>query len=403
MSQYILESNRELKDASSFQGMVMCFIAVLVAVVFLSFPTYANTLFVAKNGGDFSVIQDAINVAAEGDTIKIGPGRFSEYQTYVFTEPEWFVYANVTVENLTFIGAGEGVTIIGPADPNTWVPGDNSIGVLYGADVSEGNITVSSLTVENIINGIYVDRGRFDVTGVRFVRDRFGLIVWVGGNVENCVFDDIPKIAVASFSPASILNVSNSVFNRCREGFYFNLTADVSLTNCVFNECISLGQFDMCSGEMTNCQAPLLTGTGVAVYGPGPMLIKNNFVEGGLISLKAGNGANSLVCEGNVFSESTLSAVYIVSCTPTLKNNHILSGDGSLVEIVGFDGPQQVHIDMTENFWGISDRDSIAGLIEDGNDGVPPTTYGIVDFEPYSDVPVSAKKQSMGSLKAMFR
>ena len=50
---------------------------VVVAVLLgLALPVAARTWRVEKDGsGDFTVIQDAVDAAAAGDTIRIGPGR----------------------------------------------------------------------------------------------------------------------------------------------------------------------------------------------------------------------------------------------------------------------------------------------------------------------------------------
>jgi pectin methylesterase-like acyl-CoA thioesterase len=65
---------------------------------------------------DFTSIQPAIEAAAEGDTILIGPGRYDEFfevQTPGWTEP---VVVWVNKDNLTIIGADPEQTIIGPEE-----------------------------------------------------------------------------------------------------------------------------------------------------------------------------------------------------------------------------------------------------------------------------------------------
>jgi len=70
-------------------------------------------LRVEKDGtGDFTIIQDAIDAAGDGDTIQIGPGRFDDY----ISQAPWgnfraWVHGD---KSLTFIGAGTDQTIIGP-------------------------------------------------------------------------------------------------------------------------------------------------------------------------------------------------------------------------------------------------------------------------------------------------
>ena len=60
-----------------------------------------------------------------------------------------------------------------------------------------------------------------------------------------------------------------------------------------------------------------------------------------------------------------------------------------------------MHLDFTNNYWGTSEPDSIAAWIKDGIDD--PGTHAIIDFEPFSTVPLPTEKKSMGDIKAMFR
>jgi len=51
-----------------------------ICFVFLSPSADGAVLYVEKDGtGDFTIIQDAIDAAGDGDTIQIGAGRFNDY------------------------------------------------------------------------------------------------------------------------------------------------------------------------------------------------------------------------------------------------------------------------------------------------------------------------------------
>jgi len=89
-------------------------IQVAVLVLLVACFAQARTWFVEKDGsGDFTVIQDAVDAAAPGDTIRIGSGRFTEYQ-YVYDQD---TYVLVETDSLTFWGSGVDSTIIGPESP----------------------------------------------------------------------------------------------------------------------------------------------------------------------------------------------------------------------------------------------------------------------------------------------
>ena len=62
--------------------------------------------------------------AAAGDTIDIGPGEYTEFEV---VQPGYWgfnveIYAYVTVDNLTIIGAGADQTIIGPTEVTSTTP-----------------------------------------------------------------------------------------------------------------------------------------------------------------------------------------------------------------------------------------------------------------------------------------
>ena len=58
-------------------------------------------------------------------------------------------------------------------------------------------------------------------------------------------------------------------------------------------------------------------------------------------------------------------------------------------------------LDMTNNYWGSSDPDSIQNLIFDRNDNEGACYY--VDFEPFHDESTPNQNTSFGGMKALFR
>ena len=81
---------------------------LLIAAAALPAAVSARTWFVEKDGsGDYTVIQEAVNAAADGDTIRIGPGRFNEMTNLgsVWEYSECVV--NLIGRELTLIGSGE--------------------------------------------------------------------------------------------------------------------------------------------------------------------------------------------------------------------------------------------------------------------------------------------------------
>jgi len=81
----------------------------VLLIVFSVSTVLGATITVRKDGsGDFNVIQAAMDVAAAGDTVSIGPGV---YVDWIYIRPPAFSYdmrsfCDVKVDNLTIIGAG---------------------------------------------------------------------------------------------------------------------------------------------------------------------------------------------------------------------------------------------------------------------------------------------------------
>jgi pectin methylesterase-like acyl-CoA thioesterase len=162
--------------------------------------TSARTWHVEKDGsGDFTAIQPAIDAAAASDVIEIGPGRYTENAPFSPLPGSWVepTYVGVTKENLTIRGTDRDAVIIGPTTPNFTTYGPK--GIATHGEIRQ--LTVESLTVENVHDGMYLgadeavvvrgcllracDLGVVGTDNVRplierceFVRCREGVIAW---------------------------------------------------------------------------------------------------------------------------------------------------------------------------------------------------------------------------------
>jgi len=102
-------------------------LALLSAFAWLSLLSplaEGHTWRVEKDGsGDYTTIQPAVDGAAPGDSIMIGPGRYSETTLYnpdaakdFFPKP---VMIAVTVDDLTILGAGTDQVYLSPETPDS--------------------------------------------------------------------------------------------------------------------------------------------------------------------------------------------------------------------------------------------------------------------------------------------
>lgn len=155
-------------------------ILVILVAIGASCNSLAATWRVERNGsGDFTVIQDAIDSAAPGDTVLIGPGRYDDFENV--SAPGWTEPAVVWInkDNLTLIGAGVGVTRIGPEsyyDPPGLAPK-----VL--CCVGGFSCTVRTLTIENCRTGVYWGAGRLELHDSEILEYDFGMTSFADGGL----------------------------------------------------------------------------------------------------------------------------------------------------------------------------------------------------------------------------
>ena len=150
----------------------------------------ARTWRVEKDGsGDFTVIQHAVNGAAPGDTIRVGPGTYEEY-SFAWNNGQWDVYSCIlaSIDNLTILGAGQGNTIVGlprvGGHPDLDI---NGIGMAL-----RGRLYVIGLTIVGVDQGVFVDSLDLSVTQCEIHSCTNGIVSW--GRERNRVVDCTPTL-----------------------------------------------------------------------------------------------------------------------------------------------------------------------------------------------------------------
>ena len=110
----------------------------------------ARTWRVERDGsGDFATIQPAIDAAAEGDTILIGPGRYAEMAPDHFGEPS---VGCVEKDKLTFIGVDRDQVIVGPEIAEFQSFGPNG----FSESTQAPQTRYENITIENVFDGFSV-------------------------------------------------------------------------------------------------------------------------------------------------------------------------------------------------------------------------------------------------------
>lgn len=380
---------------------------LLLTVLLGALPAAGRTWRVDKDGtGDYTVIQHAVDAAASGDTILIGPGRYTEYTDHTYAGSLWHTYVHMVSGSLTLIGAGEIETVIGAEAVGAWEPWEHAVGILYYPAESSDRLVVQRLAVEDVVEGVYAESGGLTISNCTIGRSKYGVWMHTPGTVHACRLEGIYGTGVITSSPSRDVVVTQCEIRGTNTAFYFSGVANVELCDNWVSDCENVGYLNQCSGSVVRNSLAVTTGSGLVVYGPGSYSIEDNVFEGGTANIYFGLGASNVVCERNVFRGSRDTAIEIATCTPHITNNDIFRDRGYAVALGGFGQAPDRFVNMTGNYWGTASRDSIAAWIMDATDPADPPyspAHGFVIFEPFASVPVETEKRSLGGVKALFR
>lgn len=388
------------------------FFAFCICLFCLNLPVFGAVLYVEKDGtGDFTIIQDAIDAAGDGDVIQIGPGRFNDY----INDAPWgnfraWVHGD---KSLTFIGAGSGETIIGPEVYG----GVNQDWGIYCSPGSE-NIRVEGIRFENLDRMAvtsYADY--FEMEDCVFDTCRISCAPFGGqsATIDNCQFFNCLDIYTIICRTPSVF-ISNILVQNCFGGVQCEngFTNDIFITDSIFDGGgVGWGGvlFTNVGGSIVNCRFSNLTASGVGFDYAKTVYLYDNLFEGirspndylgHAISMNRGDGC---FASNNVISSSDV-GVYILRPFDefSFNNNHIFQGEEETDLFVRTNNDWsywEEHLDFSNNYWGTTDPEEISQGIFDGYDSEDVTMY--VDFLPLADGPVSTESKSFDGVKALYR
>lgn len=381
----------------------------LVLVLAVIGPAESRTWMVELDGsGDFTNIQPAVEAAADGDTVLVGPGRYDQLFTFTTPGGGWTDEVIVGVErlDLTLIGSGIDQTIIGPDAPLPWgMPGP--VGIAW----IDGRLTISDLTIEHMRDALYVAYGRLEADSINLHHNNTGIVSWAfaGTEVTSCFFlNNMLGINANGIGGTPYLETINCVFRGRIFGYSgLHISAqsltDVMVDRCEFHEGIMSVQFDSCPGTIKNCVVESGSGPHFGFLGSHTELY-DNVVRGDGYQVVATNGG-WVVGSGNIFAgdsgdEPTAGAIMVSNVDVALHGNHILKAPGIGYAVKCGYGCDST-IDLSDNYWGPVDAVWLDQNIYDGNDTGNITT--IVEYAPFSEVPVPNEDMSWSGLKDLFR
>ena len=375
---------------------IFCLLSI---VVLLSSAVHARSWRVERDGsGDYTAIQPALDAAAEGDTLLLGPGRFTE--THVVEAPydTGDVYLEVSTDSITIIGSGIDATIIGSVDADKrsdhWPKG-----ILGWIGVS--NLRLEHLTIENMRDGVYW-QSSINIDQCSLLNNVEAIMLWPYDEPVSIIdtnFSGNTEDSIISWGPCREFVVMDCVFSGPYCGVVTMGMDSVLVSGCSFIGHRVSVQYDSCQGEIRDCCFSESDGVNVVSIGS-HLQVSGCLFSSAYYAIYA-NTRGYLIGRDNIIPPGVGARVLISGTSFYFNHNHIIRGNGPAVEVRAFTTPRPDALDFTNNYWGTTEADSIAAWIWDENDDS--NVEGEVIFEPFSPVPLPDEKKSLGDVKRMFR
>jgi hypothetical protein len=322
----------------------------------------ARTLRVEKDGsGDYVEIQAAVDDSAPGDTVLVGPGRYT--RTSGRQLPGGYADSIVWILDwpLTLRGTDSTMVFLGPSHPDS-IAVPEPVGLYVWGAFASGT-RIEGMTFENLYDGVIASASVSTVTGCAFRDNEQAGVVGIdivdpaGMTVTSCSFER----SVPTFTDFGVLGIRSRSIHAADCRFLSHGIA-------VEQSAVLDGRVERCSFESGWLGVQMDQGTTGEI---------RNRIEPGLYETVFLGGNATANLSGNAFHHGV---------GPTVHLDAYLEGTSQL--------------NLTGNWWGTTDRDSIDAWIWDGNDD--PSIKAVVEYEPILDGPLAAERKSFSSFKARF-
>jgi len=377
-------------------------IGIGLILALLSAPSAsANTWRVEKDGsGNFTVIQNALNSCASGDTVLVGPGRYTEHAPFDFGALTEDTYVVVKTPNLTLRGTDRDAVIIGP-EVCTKINSREPNGI--ATSLQAAGLKIENLTVENVVDGVTIEVAA-DASDCILRDCENGFIIGSSSDhtFTRCEVHDSPGWSMSCFLQGTRVDLNSCQFEayvpfpgaQSPGGVNISGAHDVLVSDCSFlgdaylqfqmftDGTILRNTFDAGVINILDSSASIVGN----VMGRSPL--DNVFFTG-----------DTITAMKNVFGGGEDATLFLSGNSVVMHDNHILNAGSLSVQINNYDSPDYT-LDLTNNWWGTADATQIATWIRDVHDD--PYFNIEVKFVPFADQPLPAKSTSFGSLKAGF-
>ena len=386
---------------------------VLTFVIFLwgVEPAHGVVWRVEQDGsGQFTTLQPAVDAAASGDTILIGPGWYQDlHEVDHYGYPIWVSAYWLDGRDLTFIGTSVEEVKIGP---ETYAPqNDGPQGIYNESGASNALVVVRGLSFENLF--IAAHGRRIEVDSCHFESCRIGVVGHGPGAcfVTGSTFQDFTETA-CKFYNCENATISNCVLNTgpSGRGVYFGGVGSGIVRDCTA-VCRGFVYYYATNGLVENN-----TGSGSSLHtwivdGGGTVTFRGNRFSGGLSMLDVAGDSTLAILDGNTLGPADDHCIQVKAGArvEAFGNNFIKLSEPEhyFVKCIQYPGSgDPTVLNMENNSWsdtiGLYPWPGVIGrYIWDYQDD--PGLKVLIDFEPFSDHILAEEKQSLGGFKAMFR
>lgn len=386
---------------------VRCFLAIMLLVCG---PAVAATITVERDGtGDFMVLQEALNAAADGDTVRLGPGDFTEMSWTRLPGWSWDVRScgRVLADDVTIIGAGPELTRIGPA---SFAANGNLLSPVAIAYTERSGLRLRNLTIRNCYEGVRVE-GTLEMSNCVIDDHVLGLSWYAtgnGGSISDSEFRAVSYVAPIAFWISPRGGGAGILIERCVaiRAEPIIATPGTLLIDCTFRDSKpGLSIYEGGSVSLHRCLVddPVI-GVTFSLGSSGSCEINDSDISGGRAALDDG-GSNfpygRFEVRGSRLRGGT-TAVINAGGRPRaflISGCDITKGSGPVIRCSATNNA--VTHDLRNNYWNTTSEADIQSWIIDHNDD--PNIPATVLYLPFVGQPVPTETTSWGDLKALFR
>lgn len=180
-------------------------------------------IVVDKNGrGDYTSIQEAINIALEDSTVYIKIGDYSEI-------------INIK-KRVNLVGEDKNKTIINPISEK------NKYAIRLGApEIRISNISVTNGAPGLYTAGIYISTSKTEIKDCNIYNTPIGIAIWTSNNlIDSCSFwgctDEGIALLGSKYSKCDNNKIINCIFHNNCDGIELQYSSNNVITDCEFYE-----------------------------------------------------------------------------------------------------------------------------------------------------------------------